>query len=83
MTDTALDIKAKGEDRGARLLTTVARAARLKANQRVRTTVEEGRVRITRQGDRLPTLADHLALFDPAVHGDETMAAAPQGREVW
>jgi antitoxin MazE len=55
----------------------------LKADQRVRITVEEGRVIITPHGDRPPTLAERLARFDPAVHGGEAMAVTPVGREVW
>ena len=46
-------------------------------------TVEDGRVIITPHGDKPLTLAQRLALFDPAVHGGEAMAAAPVGRETW
>ena len=83
MTEAILDIKAWGNNLGVRLPASVARAARLKANQRVRITVEEGRVIITPHGDKPPTLAERLALFDPAVHGGEAMAAVPLGREAW
>lgn len=83
MTEAILDIKLWGNSLGLRLPASVARAARLTADQRVRITVEEGRVIITPQGLRPPTLADRLASFDPAVHGGETMAAAPLGREAW
>jgi mRNA interferase MazF len=38
-------------------------------DQTVRIRVEEACVSITPQGDRPPTLADRLALFDPAMHG--------------
>jgi antitoxin MazE len=60
-----------------------ARAAQLRANQRVHITVEGGRVIITPQRDQPATLAERLALFDPALHGGEAMPAAPVGREVW
>jgi antitoxin MazE len=83
MTEATLDIKTWGNSLGVRLPASVARAARLKADQRVRITVEEGRVIITPQGERPPTLEQRLALFDPAVHGGEVMAAAPLGREAW
>ena len=83
MTEAILDIKRWGNNLGVRLPASVARAARLKADQRVRITVEEGRVIITPHGDKPPTLAERLALFDPAVHGGETMAAVPLGREAW
>ena len=64
-----------------RLPAAVARAAQLRANQRVQLTVEEGRVIITPQRDRPATLAERLPLFDPAVHGGEAMPTAPVGRE--
>ena len=83
MTEAILDIKRWGNNLGVRLPASVAREARLKADQRVRITVEEDRVIITPHGDKPPTLADRLALFDPAVHGGEAMAAAPLGREAW
>lgn len=83
MTEAVLDIKAWGNNLGVRLPASVARAARLKADQRVRVTVEDGRVIITPHGDKPLTLAQRLALFDPAVHGGEVMAAAPVGRETW
>jgi antitoxin MazE len=82
MTEAILDIKLWGNNLGVRLPASVARAAHLKADQRVRITVEEGRVIITPHGDKPPTLAERLALFDPALHGGEAMAATPLGREV-
>ncbi len=82
MTEAVLDIKAWGNNLGVRLPASVARAARLKADQRVRITVEDGRVIITPDGVKPPTLAERLARFDPVVHGGEAMAAAPVGREL-
>ena len=83
MTEAILDIKAWGNNLGVRLPAAVARAAHLKADQRVRITVEDGRVIITPHGDKPPTLSERLALFDPALHAGEAMAAAPVGREAW
>ena len=83
MIEAILDIKPWGNNLGVRLPASVARAAHLKADQRVRITVEDGRVIITPQGDRPPSLADRLASFDPAVHGGEAMAVPPLGREAW
>lgn len=83
MTETTLDIKPWGNNLGVRLPAAVARAAHLRANQRVRITVEDGRVIITPQLDQPATLAERLALFDPAVHGSEAMTTPPLGREVW
>lgn len=83
MTEAILDIKPWGNNLGVRLPASVAREARLKADQRVRITVEDGRVIITPFGDKPPTLAERLASFDPAVHSGEAMAIVPVGREVW
>jgi len=83
MTEAILDIKAWGNNLGVRLPASVARAAHLKADQRVRITVEDGRVIITPHGDRALSLVDRLALFDPQLHGGESMAMAPVGREAW
>ena len=83
MTEAILDIKPWGNNLGVRLPATIARAAKLTANQRVRITVEEGRVVIAPHGDKPLTLADRLALFDPAIHGGEAMATKPVGREAW
>ncbi len=82
MSEATLDIKPWGNNLGVRLPAAVARAARLHAHQRVRITVEDGRVIITPQRDRPATLAERLALFDPAVHGGEAMTTPPLGREI-
>ena len=81
--EVVLDIKPWGNNLGVRLPASVARAARLKAEQTVRITVEGGCVIITPHGDKPLTLDDRLALFDPSVHGGEAMAAGPETREVW
>ena len=83
MTEATLDIKLWGNNLGVRLPAAVAKAARLSANQRVRLTVENGRVIITPEGQRPLSLADRLALFDPALHGGEAMASDPVRREPW
>ncbi len=83
MTEAILDIKPWGNNLGVRLPASVARAANLKADQRVRITVEDGKVIITPHGDKPLTLDDRLALFDPALHGGEAMATAAVGTEVW
>ena len=83
MPEAVLDIKPWGNNLGVRIPTAVARAAKLRANQRVKLTVEEGRVIITPQDDKPLSLQDRLALFDPAVHGGEAMVTAPIGIEAW
>ena len=83
MSEAVLDIKQWGNNLGVRLPAAVARAARLTANQRVRITVEKSRVVITPVAPKPLTLEQRLALFDPALHGGEAMAAAPVGAERW
>jgi antitoxin MazE len=83
MAEAILDIKLWGNNLGVRLPASVARAARLKADQTVRLTVEKGRVIITPHGNQPATLAERLALFDPELHGGEVMVAVPVGREAW
>lgn len=83
MPEAFLDIKPWGNNLGVRIPAAVAREAKLHANQRVRLTVEDGRVIITPQADKAMTLAARLALFDPAVHGGEVMADARVGAERW
>ena len=82
MSEAILDIKPWGNSLGVRLPASVARVARLKADQRVRLSVQDGRVIITPRGDKPLTLADRLAFYDPELHAGEAMAAAPRGREV-
>ncbi len=83
MPEALLDIKPWGNNLGVRIPAAVAREAKLHANQRVRLTVEDGRVIITPQAEQAVTLAARLALFDPAVHGGEVMAEARVGAERW
>ena len=83
MPEALLDIKPWGNNLGVRIPAAVAREAKLRANQRVKLTVEDGRVVITPQADKALTLKDRLALFDPDVHGGEAMAVAPVGVERW
>lgn len=81
MSEAVLDIKQWGNSLGVRLPAAVARAAGLRADQRVRITVAAGCVIITPQGDKPLSLADRLALFDPALHGGEAMATRATGLE--
>lgn len=83
MTEAVLDIKRWGNNLGVRLPVAVARAARLHADQRVRISVEDGRVVITPVADVPLSLEQRLALFDPARHGGEAMASKTLGAERW
>ena len=83
MTEAVLDIKLWGNSLGVRIPAAVAKAASLQANQRVKLSVEGGRVVITPQAPKRLSLQERLAHYDPAVHGGEAMAAAPVGAEKW
>jgi antitoxin MazE len=81
--EAVLGIKQWGNNLGVRLPMTVARAAHLHVDQKVRVAVEEGRVIITPVNDAALTLEERLARFDPARHGGEAMVAEPVGAETW
>ena len=81
MSEAVLDIKRWGNNLGVRLPAAVARAARLRADQRVRVTVEGGSVVISPYVDDEQSLESRLARFDPARHGGEAMAAPLLGAE--
>jgi len=83
MTEAVLDIKQWGNNLGVRLPAAVARAAHLRAHQRVRVSVEEGQVVIRPVADTAISLEQRLARFDPARHGGEVMAGPPVGAERW
>lgn len=81
--EAVLGLKQWGNNLGVRLPLTIARAANLRVDQKVRVAVEEGRVIITPVDDDALTLEQRLARFDPARHGGEVMAAEPVGAEKW
>jgi antitoxin MazE len=83
MAEAFLDIKHWGNNLGVRLPAAVAREAHLHADQRVRVTVEAGRVVIEPIRDESLTLEQRLARFDPALHGGESMVADALGAEKW
>ena len=83
MAEAVLDIKQWGNNLGVRLPAAVARKAHLHADQRERVTVEGTQVIITPVSAAPLTLEQRLALFDPARHGGEAMAASRVGAERW
>ena len=83
MADVELDLKQWGNNLGVRLPAAIAKAARLEVNQRVRVSVKGRQVVITPVAADPLTLAERLALFDPARHGGEVMAASREGAERW
>ncbi len=83
MSEAVLDIKKWGNNLGVRLPAAVARAAHLHADQRVRVTVEEGRVVITPEAAAPLTLEQRLTRYDPARYGGEAMESGRVGAERW
>jgi antitoxin MazE len=79
-----LDIKQWGNNLGVRLPAAIARAAHLRADQRVSIAVEDGRVVVTPMEDAPLTLEQRLARFDPLSHGGEGMSVEERvGAERW
>lgn len=83
MTEAVLDIKKWGNSLGVRLPAAVARAARLRVDQRVCISVEDGTIVIRPSEDAVLTLEQRLAKFDPARHSGETMLSLVVGAEQW
>lgn len=83
MAEAILDIKHWGNNLGVRLPAAVAREANLHADQRVRVSVEAGRVVIEPIRGEVLTLEQRLASFDPARHGGERMVTEAVGAEKW
>ncbi len=83
MTETLLDIKHWGNSLGVRLPAAVARAAGLRADQRVRVSVEGERVVIERVQEAPLTLEQRLARFNPDRHGGEALVSERVGAERW
>jgi len=84
MTEAVLDIKRWGNSLGVRLPAGVARAARLRVDQRVRVSVEGDRVFIAPIVASPLTLPQRLAAYDPMRHGGEQMSTTRTlGAERW
>ncbi|MDD4886765.1 MAG: PbsX family transcriptional regulator [Thiomonas sp.] len=81
--EAVVGIKKWGNNLGVRLPGNVAKAAHLRAEQMVRVTVSDEGITITPVENQALTLEQRLALFDPARHGGEALAAAPLGAENW
>lgn len=83
MAEAELDLKQWGNNLGVRLPAAVAKAANFRVDQRVRVSVKGREVVITPVAADPLTLDQRLALFDPARHGGEAMAAPRVGAERW
>ncbi len=81
--EAVVGIKKWGNNLGVRLPGNVAKAANLHAEQMVRVIVSDSGIAITPVVGKELSLEQRLALFDPARHSGEVMAAEPLGAEKW
>ena len=77
-----LTVQKWGNSLAVRIPSAVARSAGFKVGQPVDVSVQDSGVLVTRAGEVQLTLAEKLALFDPALHGGEVMQVRPLGKEV-
>jgi antitoxin MazE len=78
-----LTIQQWGNSLAVRIPAAVARSARFSVGQPVEVEVQDTGVVVKRVGQPKLTLAQKLALFDPAKHGGEVMATGRVGAEVF
>jgi antitoxin MazE len=78
-----LTIQQWGNSLAVRIPSAIAKTARFAVGQPVEVTVQESSVVVKPIGEPKLTLAQKLALFDPAVHGGEVMATGRVGAEVF
>jgi antitoxin MazE len=76
-----LTLRQWGNSLAVRIPASVARSAGFKAGQPVAVTAHDSAVLVEAAGERRLSLAQKLALFDPAGHGGEAMVAERVGRE--
>jgi antitoxin MazE len=78
-----LTIQQWGNSLAVRIPSAVARSARFTVGQPVEVSVEDSVVTVKPVGEPKLTLAQKLALFNPAKHGGEVMATGRVGAEVF
>ncbi|MEO8407151.1 MAG: AbrB/MazE/SpoVT family DNA-binding domain-containing protein [Oxalobacteraceae bacterium] len=78
-----LTIQQWGNSLAVRIPSAVARSAHFSVGQPVELTVKDSTVVVTPIGVPKLTLAQKVALFDPAIHGGEVMATDRIGAEVF
>lgn len=78
-----LTIRKWGNNLAVRIPTSIARSANFTEGQPVEITVHEMGVMVKPVGVPKLTLAEKLALFDPAKHGGEVMVTGRVGKEVF
>lgn len=77
-----LTVQQWGNSLAVRIPAAVARSARFRVGQPVEVSAQDSNVLVKPIGEPKLTLAQKLALFDPAVHGGEVMLTRPVGGEV-
>jgi antitoxin MazE len=82
MAKTAtLTVQQWGNSLAVRIPAAVARSARFKVGQPVEVSAQDSNVLVRAIGDPKRSLAQKLAVFDPALHGGEAMASGRVGKE--
>ncbi len=76
-----LTVQQWGNSLAVRIPAAVARSARFVVGQPVELSVGEEGVLVKPAGKPKLTLAQKLAVFDPALHAGEAMAVRPLGKE--
>lgn len=79
---STLTVQKWGNSLAVRIPSAVARAAGFKVGQPVEVSAQSSGVLLTPAGQVQLTLAQKLALFDPALHSGEAMSSEPLGKEV-
>lgn len=77
-----LTVQQWGNSLAVRIPAAVARSARFKVGQPVEVSSQDSNVLVRPLGEPNLSLAQKLALFDPALHGGEAMGTRPVGNEV-
>jgi antitoxin MazE len=77
-----LTLQQWGNSLAVRIPSAVAKSAGFKVGQPVEVSAQDCAVLVTAIGEPRLTLAQKLALFDPARHGGEAMATGPVGNEL-
>lgn len=78
-----LTIQQWGNSLAVRIPSAVARSARFSVGQPVEVVLDDAGVIVKPVGEPKLSLAQKLALFDPAKHGGEVMASGRVGAEVF
>ena len=76
-----LTLQRWGNSLAVRIPAAVARSARFRVGQPVEVSAQDSNVLVRVLGEPRLTLAQKLAVFDPALHGGEAMVTRPVGNE--